>query len=657
VTIGGTTALGLQVQITIGGTAVTHTLTSADTTGTVAAMLAAHINANPVLKTFVWASWVVGNPNVVTIKSKYGFLNFSEPLINAHSNASGGEEVIRVMASFTKENILDGTFKWPGGNEQSSVNQVKIIYREAKDGFAERELHVNDYDHQKQVRKVNPKEVDGSAIDSFHQAARIGNWYLAKLRDGDFYVSFSASAGAMLLEEGDVVCCTDASGGFVNLPIRIEQLSIGAGPKYDVAIKARIYSTNMYSDTVVQKTVPLPSTLKYLSATPPVATSLILTEEGSYSSDGIWHIRIKGTFNFGSYVGRQDALVKITRPNGTIERQVVEPDNLNTGAFTFNASISGLYTVLVTTRSLPYKLSAASGHPTDTKTPTGNPNIPPASASGTVTNTGNTLVYKWAKVTDTDLLAYRVTNPLSANAVVQEALSLEYRFVPATGVTPITRRVYSLNRAGHSSDELVSGKYLELSFDVPALQTPSQLPAPGSFVITFDGVQLVHKYNAVTHATFGGSYKIATADDGTGVIQTLTGRVWNDSQLTTDPRSGTRYVCAVDFWGNNGLFAGYSYNVTSPAAPTITLGTAVPNAQTFKVKSNEAAAKRITFSMVTVQIATDSGFTNIVGEKTGAKPYPSDTVVVTVNKPTTVRSFYARAWFSDAFGAGATTIY
>ena len=166
------------------------------------------------------------------------------------------------QAGLTRSNVKKDSFKWPLGSRQASINQVKIKYRSAKDDFALVPYHVNDPIHQEQVKKVYPLEVDGSAIDNFHQMYRIANWTLAKNREGDWFNSLGTGPQGLVLEEGDLICASDDSGGLVNVVTRIEELRIHAN--HDVSInQGRKYSTNMFSDDVRAEPIPLVSTLRF----------------------------------------------------------------------------------------------------------------------------------------------------------------------------------------------------------------------------------------------------------------------------------------------------------------------------------------------------------------------------------------------------------
>lgn len=466
VTIGGTPAAGNTVTVTIGGIAVSYVLAALDTTGTTAAMLTNHINANPRLNKFVRAVWSSATPNVLTILCLFGSLTVPA-LLKAHSvgiadptsaptvaaaagslvagtykiaysdvttigstaltpvaslvltanqqiNVSSlpalpgaardfyisekanstnlrfvasrtdnanfsinalplpgaaippshnttAEEMIRVAMSFatnsqdvfsvwpassavvlndiylpttanghrykvttagttgasepawpttagatvasgsavftedgstvlqqaglTRANIKKNTYKWPLGSRQSSVNQVKGNFRDAKNDFALTPFTYNDKDHQDIVKKRYPLDIDLTAVDSVDQVARVAGWTLSKNREGDWFNALETGPGGLVLEEGDVICASDDSGGLINVATRIEDLRIK--PNHDVAInQARRYSTLMFSDEVASHRIPLASTLRYVQTknslvqfidTPPIRSADGLT--------------------------------------------------------------------------------------------------------------------------------------------------------------------------------------------------------------------------------------------------------------------------------------------------------------------------------------------------------------------------------------------
>ena len=163
------------------------------------------------------------------------------------------------QSNLPRSNMLAGTFTFPGGGKSSSVNQIKIKFRDAAADYKLTTLIVNDYPKQEKAKKINPLEISGAAIDNEHQARRIANSKLAELADGNKFYGFSSDGEALLLEEGDVICVTDESGRLVNEPARIEEIGIEDATSFPSAsFSARKYRRYYYDDQVSERLVPLP---------------------------------------------------------------------------------------------------------------------------------------------------------------------------------------------------------------------------------------------------------------------------------------------------------------------------------------------------------------------------------------------------------------
>jgi hypothetical protein len=272
-----------------------------------------------------------------------------------------GEELTRVMMSFagkaltyadtTKANILDGSFSWPEGRRQSTINQVKTKYREAIQDFGEQPLIINDERHQEIIGKTNSVDIDLSAVDNFNQASRLCNGYLAKVRDADFFFSWGSAGEALLLEVGDVVCASDDSGAWRNVPIRIEEVTYNN--QFQVFFTGRLYSSSQFDDTVLQTDVPLPSALANFKSTPPdISFNTVDFPPGGLvqSTDGTAGITsIRGGAIVGDSVYPQLITVRVIQRAGVAVNETVlsnaTPDANGELVFEFPASAEGLYEV------------------------------------------------------------------------------------------------------------------------------------------------------------------------------------------------------------------------------------------------------------------------------------------------------------------------
>lgn len=111
VTIGGTPEAFDTVTITINGIALVYTLDSFDTTNTVAAMLQTIINADSRLNRFIDALWNPATPTVVTIKSKYGVLNFADALDFDHAGPTAAPVAAPTLTPSSGGSLPAGTYK------------------------------------------------------------------------------------------------------------------------------------------------------------------------------------------------------------------------------------------------------------------------------------------------------------------------------------------------------------------------------------------------------------------------------------------------------------------------------------------------------------------------------------------------------------------
>jgi len=362
VVIGGTPVSGDTISVFINGNECFYEVipgtygSGAGTTAGVAACLAFAINSHPIVRTFVEAYTTGFGDTTVALICKMGTLDLSSALEEAHGV---DEETIRIMMSFagkaltyadtTKANVLNGSFKYLGSNGQTRYNQFKGTFHDPLRDFAEQPLIINDYDHQDEVNKVLTLEIDLSAVDNYNQASRLLNGANAKFGDGCQFFGWGSNGLALQLEEGDRVCINDDSGGWRNVPVTIEQLTINSN--YEINFLSRIYSTSFFNDSVEETDVQIASALDNFGGGPPDISfntvdfppdGLIQTTSGAA---GITTIR--GGAIFGATVYMQYGKVSIKRPGDTDFEQmtILHPDSNLEATFEFIASVDGLYTV------------------------------------------------------------------------------------------------------------------------------------------------------------------------------------------------------------------------------------------------------------------------------------------------------------------------
>ncbi len=160
---------------------------------------------------------------------------------------------------FDDENIV-GSVEFPLESKQQSTNRISVKYIDSAAGFEEQVAEINDYDHQEEIHKVNNEDFDGSAIDSYFQAWRIGQWKLAKCRDLGQFASFKCDIKATVLEIGDVVAVSAVECGLSAAPFRVIQVSFE--PDDEVTILCQAYDLGVYDDLAPRATARVPAVFK-----------------------------------------------------------------------------------------------------------------------------------------------------------------------------------------------------------------------------------------------------------------------------------------------------------------------------------------------------------------------------------------------------------
>jgi hypothetical protein len=169
---------------------------------------------------------------------------------------AAGAAIFKVAMGFDDTNMI-GSAAYPLQDRQSSINRVVVKYVNPAAAFAEQTVHVNDYEHQAQIHRVNSVEVDGSAIDSFCQAYRIGQFQMRKFRELGKFVELRGNITAILLEIGDVIAVSAVECGLQAVPFRV--IELGFEENDEVTILAQLYDAGAYDDTAPQTTVTVPA--------------------------------------------------------------------------------------------------------------------------------------------------------------------------------------------------------------------------------------------------------------------------------------------------------------------------------------------------------------------------------------------------------------
>jgi parallel beta-helix repeat protein len=206
---------------------------------------------------------LTASAEVLTLSGVAGnTLQFTTPALRPHA---AGETIHRIAMAFNDSTIV-GSLQYPLSDRQPSTNRVTLKYVDAPAGFEARELRINDYEHQDKVHRINNQDVDGSAIDNYSQAWRVGQWLRAKARDLGKFISFTADMQASLLEIGDVIAVSAGEVGLQCVPFRLIEITYEEND--EVSLVGQIYALGVYSDSAPQTTVTIPSVFAPIVNTP-----------------------------------------------------------------------------------------------------------------------------------------------------------------------------------------------------------------------------------------------------------------------------------------------------------------------------------------------------------------------------------------------------
>jgi hypothetical protein len=373
---------------------------------------------------------------------------------------------------------------------------------------------------------------------------------------------------------------------------------------------------------------------------PPAATNFSLSQVERTSVEGISFIAIRGTFQFGSYVGGQKAKVFIMRPSEssfTNTGILVSPDANNTGSFEIPAAVNGTYYVQVVVVS-PFDHQLPSTpvdpHPIagiDVSAPLPVPTTPSAPVADTFD--GQRVTWRWTAATSTDHAFYRIIDQLG-NIVVNRVDSNYYSEQPQA---LMYRRVVAVSNRGIPSSPSLTGTF--------TLPTP---PVVTGIVTTYDGYQMTYTW------TFDPKYTYEIGNGSFAVIgQSDTGQ-WIETSVGA--ASFTRYIRAKWYGVAGAWSSAINITVAPPPAPTsvaFDLASATPFDVPVLIALPAGTDRRlIRQTVVEVLKASDNSVISTM-------PYDgvAESALISGHYATAAtRTIKVRAYYVNAFTTGASTV-
>ena len=111
--------------------------------------------------------------------------------------------------TFTKANVLDGTFSYAGTANRFRNNQVAVSWNNPENGYKQEVEVVEDHDEISRTGKIRRKNITAYGTTSRGQAIRLGKYQLLTEKLEKETISFSTSLNASMLKPGDVIDVQD----------------------------------------------------------------------------------------------------------------------------------------------------------------------------------------------------------------------------------------------------------------------------------------------------------------------------------------------------------------------------------------------------------------------------------------------------------------
>jgi hypothetical protein len=248
--LSGTPADGQTVSLTIDGIPVAYPTSAGDDLIAIAGLLAATINGHPILRRYMRADWNEAQGAQIYLYCKAGVLALDAPLAHDHFDFEEVLALALALGSAGQQPYVKDSFNWPLAARQSSANNFNGKFVSSINDWAKLPISRDYEEHQEYTHSFAPEEVNLTAVDNAHQAARLLKIYGGKRRLCDWFCSFKATGAATLLDVGDLICVSHWTGfgEILNTPVVIEEITDYEDAS--VEITARLYRSDIYDDII-----------------------------------------------------------------------------------------------------------------------------------------------------------------------------------------------------------------------------------------------------------------------------------------------------------------------------------------------------------------------------------------------------------------------
>ena len=228
-----------------------------------------------------------------------GMLIWSNGQVTLNGNREKG-----AVYTFSKGNVIDGTFNYSGSSKRFRTNEIKVSWNDPENSFKQAVEIVTDDNEIARTGRVVSKAITAFGCTSQGQAHRLGRWHLLTEKLEKEVVTFKTGINAGALRVGDVVLIQDADDT-------------------NIQMAGRVTSSSASSTTVIKTDRDLSSTL---NGTDNFDLHLIYPNSGAYLG--------QPTATINSTVFREGDLI-LNHANGTAISTQASASQLkdDTGAF------------------------------------------------------------------------------------------------------------------------------------------------------------------------------------------------------------------------------------------------------------------------------------------------------------------------------------
>ena len=193
--------------------------------------------------------------------------------------------------TFTKGNVIDGTFSYSGSANRFRHNQIAVSWNDPDDGFKQAIEVVEDHNEIARTGKIKRKNITGFGCTSRGQAQRLGRYHLVTEKTEQEVVNFATGINAAILKPGDVIDIQDPD-------------------ITDVVASGRVTTSASSTTTIIRTDRDLTS---YLNETDTFNLNLIYPSGGAYLTQPL------ATINSTNYL--QGDLILLDEDGNAIDSQ------------------------------------------------------------------------------------------------------------------------------------------------------------------------------------------------------------------------------------------------------------------------------------------------------------------------------------------------